>query len=176
MKKSIGLVVITIINDKLCALLQIRGGFNPEKMKPESFPGATQVSCHGGLEENEDFETALLREIEEELGNKFKTFLLKLADKQLFLEKLHLIEHFEEEDKEVKTYTVLIEDPNFLKKLQLGPSTGGIRLLPKSEVDSIKNLKDFDKTTGVQDRKITAMFPDEASAVKKAFKFFNKEL
>ena len=65
MKKSVGLVVLThSLSDGFKVVLQRRGG-------QDSYPGACQVSAHGGLEENEDFLQALIRESNEELGVTF---------------------------------------------------------------------------------------------------------
>ena len=70
MKKSVGLVVMTMLPKKdgskvLAAILQRRGTFNTEKMEPESWPGCCQVTCHGRLEEGEDFELGLFNELGE---------------------------------------------------------------------------------------------------------------
>lgn len=64
------------------ALLSRRGTYNWEKMEPESFPGACQVTCHGGVEEGEDFLSGLYREAEQELGLQFAK-ALRLHEKEL---------------------------------------------------------------------------------------------
>ena len=38
-KRSVGLIIMTIYEEILHVVLQVRGSFNPEKMKRESFPG-----------------------------------------------------------------------------------------------------------------------------------------
>lgn len=74
--RSSGMVVKSVHpNLGLFALLSRRGTFNWEKVKPESFAYACQVTCHGKLEGDEDFREALFREVFQELGPKFAEYL-----------------------------------------------------------------------------------------------------
>ncbi|GEM_PF-350157 len=68
-RRVTGLLIMTELpNYGLVAVLQRRGEFNHEKMGPESFPGAMQLTVWGGVEESESMPGALFREIQEEMG------------------------------------------------------------------------------------------------------------
>lgn len=163
-KLSVGVMVLLtdVPNMGRAALLQRRGEFNHEKMAPESWPGACQVTAHGKVEVYETCEQALYREISEELG--------ALAVQVIRAQgaKVPEIYHHATDQKTVFTYGMVLP-ASLLKCVQLGPSSGGLVLMPENQVDIIQNLNLFDKTEGVRDRKIVAMFPDEIEAVKKAF-------
>ncbi len=163
-KVSVGLVVITDVPGMgRVAVLQRRGEFNHEKMGPESWPGGCQVTASGGAEADENFLQALRREIEEELGENFIRALSR-EDVGPVQELVHL----EDADLEVITYGVKMP-ADILGQIRLGPSSGGLVLLPEEEVGNIENLKDFDRKEGVRDRKTIALFSDAKEAVVKAF-------
>lgn len=162
-ERSVGLIVLTEIPGiGLCAALRERGYFNFEKMQPESWPGACQVTAHGKLKSIENFLAALFREIKEELGAKF-AYSLPLPMREAL--------RVQKKDKEVVTFAFKV-DTDFLKEIRLGPESGAIRLLQKHEVDDIVDIASFNKAEGVPDRKIIAMFPDEKEAVIRAFDLF----
>ncbi len=162
-EKSVGLIVLTEISGMgLCAVLRERGYFNFEKMQSESWPGACQVTVHGKLEGDEDFYTAIFREMKEELGEKF-TYSLPIGFK---------VSQLQKKNKEVVTFSFKV-DPTLLKEIRLGPESGSIRFLRQHEVDDIVDITSFDKAEGVSDRKTIAMFPDEKEAVVKAFALFS---
>ena len=171
-KRSVGLVVLTEIPGiGPVAVLQRRGEFNHEKMGPESFPGACQVTCHGKVEEGEDQLKALFREIREELGEDMEA-LLSLA---LAGNKMLIVSQEQTEEKIVSTWAAIVGE-EFFDILRLGPSTGGLRLVRKEDVENIQilDLKDPDqKRDGVTDRRVTAMFADEKRAIKRAFALFS---
>jgi ADP-ribose pyrophosphatase YjhB (NUDIX family) len=162
MSRSVGLVVITVIDGQKVALLHKRGGFNPEKMKPETWPGASQVSCHGKLRDGEDFKQGLYREAEEELGPLFVRKLEENEDQIILIYEKHT------QDKSVKTFAVFMENPAFLKDIRLAGASGGILLA--DENTELRNLKNFDKKQGVTDNNVVAMFADEIQAVRQALK------
>lgn len=163
MKKSVGLIVATKLpNYGEVVILQIRGEFNHENLQPESWPGGCQVTAHGGVEEKESIQEALIREAREELGEKISSVL----EKEKFIK---LMKKEEEENKINITYGVFLE-PEFLRLIKLNPSSGGLRILKSEELGDILDLKTFDRTEGVPDRKVTAMFADEIEAVRLAFK------
>ena len=160
---------MTNFEGELCAVLQLRGAFNPETMKRHSFPGGAQVTCHGKCEKEEIFSTTLKREIREELGEHFFQFFRK----HFVFTRFPKLFSFIEEDVEKKTFGIFIKDPNFLKKIQLYPGTGGIVLIKKEQLSKIKDLTEFNKEIGIIDRRIIAMFPDEKKALEKAFDLFS---
>lgn len=162
MKRFVGLVVVTEVDGLgRVAVLQRRGEFNHETMKPESYPGGCQVTAHGGVEEGEDFEQALLREAEEELGNGF------VRAWQSSGQGMQEMVRLEENGRQVRTYGVKLS-AEVLGQIRLGPSSGGLVLLPEAKAPEIKNLKDYKKDGGVHMREVIAMFPDARDAVRKA--------
>ncbi|MEK7551843.1 MAG: NUDIX domain-containing protein [Patescibacteria group bacterium] len=163
-KTSVGLVVLTKLPGMggVVAVLQVRGTFNHEKMARESWPGACQVTCHGGAEEGEDTIKTLEREFEEECGIRFSDIAPYFRSAMTELIR-------KDDDKPVVTYGLLIEDPSFLKVLKLNTSTGGIHLLQREQLNELIDLRTIDKVRGVTDRRTIAMFPDEIAAVRMAF-------
>lgn len=166
-KESVGLIVITNIQPfGACALLQERGQFDFEKMRPQSWPGGCQATVHGKVEEGENFESALRREVLEELGIHSIFFD---GDHAFPFELIHASDTSENR---IQTYMIFISTNRFLpirNRIRLEPSSGGIRIATKSDLGNIQDLTAFDKERGVEDRKILAMFPDEKEALKKAF-------
>lgn len=170
---SVGLIVVMDVPTiGLVVVLRERGFFNPEKMKPESWPGACQVTAHGRLEEGEDFKTALLRETEEELGKSFAFNILCLIDKDPAA--LAEVTRLNKSDKVAVTFTIKV-DCLLLKKIRLAPESGAIRLISLAETAEIVDVRSFDKATGVQDSRVIAMFPDEREAVINALKHFSPQ-
>lgn len=171
-KASAGLIVVTSIPDKgLVAVLVRRGLFNFEEMKPESRPGIYQVTAHGGLEGNENFKEAMLREVGEELGEKFAINLSCLinCDSEALIEASRL----DEIDRQVVTFAIKI-DAALLKEIRLAPDSGGLRFISIIEARrDIVDARDFDKATGVRDSETIAMFPDAKAAVIKALQHFS---
>lgn len=167
--KSVGLVVMTDApGTGLVAVLRERGFLHPKTMIPESYPGVCQVTAHGRLEEGEDFLTALLRELTEELGNEFAfDVAVLLATKSLIFGE---VSHFQGYDKEIITFAVKV-DFSLLRKIRLTPESGAMRLVSLDETTKIVGVTPFDKINGVQDRRTIAMFPDEKKAVISAFSF-----
>lgn len=161
-KRSVGLIVTTEIDGELVAILQVRGTFNPEKMKPESWPGACQVTVHGGCNTGENESDALMRETDEELGNDATDFIIPC------LANAKIVFKAEDEKKAVTTTAMRVLNPDFLKAIRLHAGSGGIRLVSKDDLPKIQDLSKFDKTEGVIDRRVIAMFPDELEALKKA--------
>lgn len=160
-QRSVGLVILTDVPAMggLCAVLQVRGEFNHEKLGPESYPGACQITVHGKCEEGEWLPTALMREIREELGPGIHNSIRQMSE----------LNRVETEEKLVINYGCRLS-AEIIKFIQLSASTGGIRLLRREDVEKIVDLKKFDKKEGVRDRSVTAMFADEKEAVRLAFK------
>jgi len=160
-KKTVGLIVLTNTGK---AVLQMRGDFNIEKNQPETYKGATQLTAHGSVKEGESEKDALLRETKEELGGKFVNIIQGLP-----LEEINKIEN---ENIIVTNFGTIVSE-RALKKIEINPSTGGsIRLISKSDVDNIHELKAEDRESGVLNDEI-AMFPDDIEAVKLAFEKFS---
>lgn len=160
-KRAVGIIIVT---DNNVAILQIRGSFNTEKMGPESWPGGCQVTAHGGCNPGESDEEALFREINEELGPEVATALKGLMVDPF----MKLIAQKEDDKKIVKTFALRVPTIDFLKRVRLHPSSGGLRLVTSLDLSKIRNLSDFDKNEGVPNRQTIAMFNDEAEALKTA--------
>ncbi len=165
-KRSVGLVVLTDIPGMgVVAVLRRRGKINPEKDDfHESYPGGCQVTCHGKVKPEDDKEDeALLREAGEEIGQ-------EAAHKLLVQNRGRLTVLVDDREANAVTFGIFMPDPDFIHLIRLEVSSGGLELLPQSEIGNIRDLlRDFDKRTGVTDTNVIAMFPDEIKAVRLAF-------
>lgn len=180
-KTSVGLVVLTDVPSMggLVAVLQVRGEFNHEKMGPESYPRACQITVAGKCKEGEALLNGLLREAKEELGEK----IAKLVEYRWHAGAILELGRVETDEKLVVNFGVRVpcmdlfgcEDTGLPSSVQLHPSTGGVRLITSDKVESIMNIKQFDKNDGVNDSSVTAMFPDEKEAVRLAFEKLGSE-
>lgn len=174
MKRSVGLLVMVRMPDRkvrngnqLMACLQRRGTFNHEKMAPESFPGCLQVTCHGRLEEGESLETALIREMQEELGWEFAaTYQREYVRKPIST----VLTEISTTKKEVATYGVIFEIEFIRDLVRLGPDSGGLIYITAKQVECIVPITDDMKQLGSGE--LLAMFSDEIETVKKAFEIF----
>lgn len=169
-KESVGLIVMADFEPfGACALLQERGRFDFEKMRPQSWPGGCQATVHGKVEEGENFESALRREIQEELGI-HSLFFEGQYQNDFPFELIHISDTLENR---VQTYMTFIFLDRFLTLVQnlirLEPSSGGIRIVSEKDLENIEDLTKFDKERGVADRRILAMFPDEKEALEQSF-------
>ncbi|MDD4289963.1 MAG: NUDIX domain-containing protein [Patescibacteria group bacterium] len=162
MKKSVGLIIYVFFNDVLHAILQKRGEFNVEKMKSETWPGACQVSVHGGLQNEENFEQALLREANEEMPGLIIDF-----------SRLDELCHETSETKDTITYGFVSEKnlDELLLSFNLHSCTGGLKIITADNLSSIQTLNDNDKS-GIIDGSIK-MFSDEIRALKEGFYRFS---
>ena len=178
-ERSVELIVMADVPGLgLVAVLRDRGYWNFEKMRPESYPGACQVTAHGKLNEGESFETALKRETKEELGEGFEGMLsvVRMFSQAGGLQKDGIrfeVNREETPEKAVITFATKV-DGYFISHMRLGPETGGLRLLRRDELEKIVDLRRIDKQIGVPDCMTVAMFPDEKKAVEKAFELFSK--
>jgi len=167
-KKSVGIQFLSRDGKgEIVAILQVRGKWNAEKNSPESWPGACQVTAHGKLEEGEDFTQALLREIREELGNDIAAIVKKLSDAGSLVE----LVNDDSPEKQTITYGVIVAE-DVLKIMiarEKSDSFGGFRLIRAGETGKIVDIQKFEKTLGVTDKTVIAMFSDEKKAVKMAF-------
>jgi len=170
-RKLVGLILVTFIPDvngkqKLMAVLQKRGPWDFEVMKPEILPGCYQVTFNGELKEKETFLSAFFRESGEELGIKF-------TDKLKTNKTLRELNHLKKENKEVIIFGALVS-PEQLSLIRLSISTGGFALIDSNEIKKIIEVNPEIRENGVQKDRIV-MFPDEIIAIKKAFEIFEKQ-
>ncbi len=169
-KKTVGLIVLANIQEKgLTAVLQVRGDFNTEKNNEETYKGACQITVHGSMNNGETEMDTLLRETREELGEEFAEIVeAELNKDQNFVE----LNKIENENIVVTNFGTIVNE-DALKEIELNSSTGGsIRLISKSDVDNIRELKSEDREAGVASDEI-AMFPDDIEAVRMAFEKFS---
>ena len=160
-KTSVGLVVLTNLPSMggWVAILQRRGEFNNEKMGPESWPGACQITVHGECKDGEILQTALVREIKEEIGTSLGFNVGTTVE----------LTYTEDSDKIVASFGMRVI-PKWLELFRLHAGTGGLKFVTREQVDNIVSIKDFDKTIGVKDRDVIAMFPDEIITLQRAFR------
>lgn len=157
-KKAVGLFVFTVIGTDVVAVCQRRGSFNFKDMKQESWAGLLQPTCHGKLEEGEEYLDALWREVEEELGD--SGFLPDENGRGLVV----LV------DGVVKTYAAMV-DPSLIATMQLHSSTGGFRLVSYGDISIIRSALPEYRLNGVPPL-IDAMFDDDYEALKEGFRHF----
>lgn len=184
-KTAAGIWLLTELPGQgLVALAQRRGTFNHEVLednnKPveditaddyvESRPGGLQPTAWGGLRKNETALGAVAREVKEELGKVLREWLEERLSNQET--EIPLVYQQDNENKMVVTYAAKIPW-QLIPEIQLGPSSGGLERITPKDIDSIENLNDFDKTRGVVDHRVLAMFPDAKEALIEAFKIFS---
>lgn len=173
-KRATGLLIMTELPGMgLVAVLQRRGEFNHEKMGPESFPGMLQLTAWGGVKDEECVLDALIREIIQELGKKIWENWIRGRN----LKEIYRLE----EEKSLKIAFGLKLPCDFLaeredseEEVRLNASSGGLRPLKEEEINKIQDLKNFDKTVGITDRNILAMFTDTKETIVRAFKLLSR--
>ncbi|MEK7641269.1 MAG: hypothetical protein AAB389_04735 [Patescibacteria group bacterium] len=167
----VGLIAFTRLpKDGLVALLQRRGEFNDKTMSDETMPGVCQTTVWGNQEKGETLESALYREIAEEvdlswslhfhmdlLENSSKTCVIECADGA--------------DGNPPRLVIAWMVPPKKIESIRFHPATGGLKRITEDKLDSIKNAKSFDKMQGVTDLTIIAMFPDSKAALIKAFEW-----
>lgn len=154
-------MILTEKSGSLFVLCQKQAKWNTEKNAPESFPGCLQVSCHGKLEEGEDFYDALIRESYEELGDKFTG----LCQNDV---RLHIVAEVKDDKKHVLTCAAFVTEER-LGMIEKGKDVGDLVYLSEAEVDQIIPIDPSMKENGAPEGK-NAMFQDEIDAIKKAFR------
>jgi hypothetical protein len=164
-KRGVGVVILTQVPKMggLVAVLQVRGSFNPEKMGPESWPGACQVTAHGSIEEGENLISAMVQGCRKDLGD----VVAELIDQPALMQQE--VSRVETDRKEMVTFAYLIKDSSWLQDVRLPAGSGGLRLITREQASNIQNLAQFDRQVGVTD---TRMFSDEREAVQKTFEKF----
>jgi hypothetical protein len=174
---SVSLLIMTRLKitpdgpEELVAVLQKRGEFNHETMGPESWPGVCQLTVHGKVEHVESDKGALGRETQEELGANFvsdaRVWDVIAAD-------MTEIGRVEKPGKSIVHYATEVPAAK-LASFRLNASSGGLRLVTQSDLRDIQPVPNFNcnKKDGAFARRTIAMFPDEISAVKKAFEIFS---
>ncbi len=176
-EKSVSLLIMTRLKikpdgpEELVAVLQRRGEFNHETMGPESWPGVDQLTVHGKIKNSESDKGALCRETREELGGDFVSG--KLAWEAITANMIE-IGRVEKPDKVIVHYAIEVL-ALALPLFRLNSSTGGLRLITKSDLSDIQAVPNWNcnKTDGVYARRTFAMFPDEIKALKQAFTIFD---
>jgi hypothetical protein len=169
-KRSVGLVLYTVVKGKVVAVLHRRGGFtftDELDVRDESWPGGCQVSSHGKWKDGdgEGSIRTVLREIREELGDPTANLV---AAQQVHLQVLSTKDG---ETEAVTTYGLLVANPQeLLPYIRLSAESGGLVLVNRNQ--PLANLRDYPKAEGVTDRRVVALFPDEIEAVRKGFELF----
>ena len=164
LKFAVGLIIFTCTQaGKLAAVLQRRGPHDYEKDEPQSFAGAYQISCHGGIEKPSE---ALQRECHEELGEEFSALLpqndllvIGASDSALALQLIG--KNF------VIYYAFFLTDPSLLEKIKLQPSADKLLLITEDELPSIQTLERSERGGVTGDA--VKMFPDAIEALRLGF-------
>lgn len=206
-RRMVGLLVMTEMPDgELVAVLQRRGEFNHEKLEgilshkrpvsagwSESFPGGYSLTVWGGMEDGETSIQAMIREVQEEMGQEFYGLLLsqELAPpvQPIFYPVIGedpeaLLKEMEDEPKDLSRITEVysFEDKENLKiayavkmpcaclaSMRFNPSSGGIRLLRENQIEDLRKLEIFPEDVGVIDKNLTALREDCIATIKIAF-------
>lgn len=161
-RHGVGLLILTDL-PKIgrVAVLQVRGYFNTEEMRPQYYAGGCQVTVYGGINKGENLKQALMREIREELGPDIASLVRSV--------KIVKISEFKRANEEGKIYAAFLNS-GFLKKIRLGPDSGGIRLVKPDELKSALDLSKY--KSGVKNRSVLAVFPDMRKTLTAAFNVF----
>ncbi|MFA6227156.1 MAG: NUDIX domain-containing protein [Candidatus Paceibacterota bacterium] len=141
-KIFVGMLVMTKLKlfenspEELVAILQRRGKIESENgkgFKWQKFSGLCEVTSYGKAEEGESWEQALEREMNEELGNEVATAILKSERK--------IIHKITEDDGDEVTVCVCLLPADFLNKLKLEVSTGGIEIITRGDLNKVKYFR-----------------------------------
>lgn len=159
MRKGVGLLVLTDL-PKIgwVAVLQVRGYFNTEEMRPQYYAGGCQVTVYGGINKGEGWKQALMREGREELGFGVVPIIRRA--------KIFKVSNFQRANETGEIYATILNS-EFLRKIRLGPDSGGLRLVKPEEIKNALDLSKF--KNGVKDYKSLAVFPDMKRTIKSAF-------
>jgi len=130
-----------------------------KRMRRKAILDVLQVTCHGKLEEGEDFHEALIRESNEKLG---VTFTAKCQTDIELVE----VSNIKTDKSWVITYAALI--PSDRLGLIKNENGVGFLILRAEDVNEIIPITPDMKEQGAPDGKM-AMFQDEIDAIKFAF-------
>lgn len=167
MEKSAGLILITtdtnIKGSNIVAWLRRRGNWSLNEEKPTTRRGSCQVTAHGVVEKNENFEDAFRRELEEELGNNFYNAIdfsrVKLINSTVDTK----------HEKHVKTYCIEVPYET-LKLIKQSPCGGGIEPITLNEAYAIEGIVGDYPSDHVFPLFPIAMWKDAKESVIKALK------
>ena len=169
-KRSIGLLIMTVIDGVIYAVLQRRGWFNFETSKPESWPNTYQPTMHGRINPNDRFDqVAIWREGFQELGPALTQAVME--------HELHLLHTTNTETENIMTYGVLLP-LEAIKTICLSPSTGGLRFIRVIDLNRLVKIEGsgITKTVGQSDNWEIAMFEHNIINVRRAFEVFTDPL
>jgi len=158
-KQSVGVIFLVEL-DVISVILRRRGPWNWRERKPESWPGAYQVTCHGRIELGESPPQAACREMVEELG-------FEPAIAQKIVERMRLISHIVYGGlEEVFTYVVLVS-PGLISKRQehLWYSLSPLPLTHVSKLRPLETKPELKYTLQPEDE--FRMFGDEIESIGK---------
>jgi ADP-ribose pyrophosphatase YjhB (NUDIX family) len=161
LRKSVGLVIITQEQNSIYSvLLQKRAEFNSEIGGRESYPGCLQVSCHGGVEEGEDFLDALKRELHEELGQEFSHEFHRSSAS------LHKVFEAEDDEMHVIIWAMFFPKERLLTTIRRGKDVGDLIYVSEGEIGQISPTTPDMRENGAPREKMVAS-PFAIEAIKK---------
>lgn len=173
--RKAGILVLTNIPDMgIAGVSQTRGAYNLKKLRPQSFPCASQVTAYGKCKVGESFAETIQRETREELGEKACDIILpKGWTKKSNLKRVYASAS---SIHEIQIFALYIKDHTFLQEIRTEPSCGEIRLIFPKKLSSIRKLKESDKNDGMMHfpRTKLGMTEDTYSAFLGAFAIFAK--
>ncbi len=157
---AVGLLMMTQNPEsgELIAVLQVRGDFNFEKNKPESFSGGYQLTVHGKREGGEESMETLAREMKEELK-------VDIAEIKKLKKGIKLLNREITEKGEIINYGVIVPE-SIIDSIELHPSSGGLKFTKKEELNKVQNLENY---RGGVPEGVVAMFEDQKEATHIAF-------
>ena len=163
-----GLLVISRDELGIFALLQRRGEWDYEHNRWESYPSGCQVTCSGGVENEDEKDTrrTMLREADQELGPAFTQHILAAGPQHLMRVRT------ESMNREADFYWVELA-PEKLADIRLHPSSGGlVRFRPGRDMRNM--YLECTREEGVLDRTVIAAYPETKQAVERAFEIVQK--
>ena len=172
-KSFVGILIMTKVKlskdspEELVALLQRRGKINNEgeySFGWQSYPGVCEITSYGKTEADENIDEALMRETQEELGEKIVKMILEYGKEKIF-------DKVNEKGERYYIFASLLPKEVF-KEIKLDVSTGGIEIVRKTDLKNIKEIYFGKEKIFITDLNNITLWELPISVLEKAFQIF----